>query len=66
MRKLTGTTSIYSAIVLVGIVFTYFPKNYARTKKSDVRAILKELDYIGGLLSTVGLVLVSVPAPSLL
>jgi len=48
---------IYNSIIGTGLLFTYFPVMHARAAGFSRRAILKRIDYIGGLLSITGLTL---------
>ncbi|ORX96497.1 fungal trichothecene efflux pump [Clohesyomyces aquaticus] len=48
---------IYNAIVGLGLCFTYFPHHHVRVEGFSYRAILKRIDYIGGILSIMGLTL---------
>ncbi|KIW37708.1 uncharacterized protein PV06_10339 [Exophiala oligosperma] len=51
---------IINGIVTVGLIFTYFPKAHPRTQGQSKRQIIKDIDYIGGLLSITGLTLLLV------
>ncbi|KAL1794523.1 hypothetical protein ACET3X_007944 [Alternaria dauci] len=48
---------IFNGIVGIGLALTYFPKNQSRGDGFSRRAILKRIDYIGGVLSITGLTL---------
>jgi hypothetical protein len=48
---------IYNGIVGLGLLFTYFPHNHTRTEGFSRMAILKRIDYVGGILSVTGLTL---------
>ncbi|KAL6712287.1 hypothetical protein ACN47E_000164 [Coniothyrium glycines] len=48
---------IFNGIVLIGLACTYFPHNHTRAEGFSRRAILKRIDYIGGVLSITGLTL---------
>ncbi|KIY02373.1 uncharacterized protein Z520_02511 [Fonsecaea multimorphosa CBS 102226] len=48
---------IWNAVWFTGIAITYFPKSQTRARGVSRRAALKRIDYIGGLLSIIGLVL---------
>lgn len=48
---------IYNAIIGLGLLFTYFPHNHTRAQGFSRRAILKRIDYVGGILSITGLTL---------
>ncbi|EXJ70682.1 uncharacterized protein A1O5_05672 [Cladophialophora psammophila CBS 110553] len=48
---------IWNAVWFTGIAITYFPKSQTRARGVSRRAVLKRIDYIGGLLSIIGLVL---------
>lgn len=48
---------MYNGIVGLGLLFTYFPHNHTRTEGFSRSAILKRIDYIGGVLSITGLTL---------
>lgn len=50
-------TRIYNAIIGLGLLFTYFPEQHTRAEGFSRRAILKRIDYIGGVLSITGLTL---------
>lgn len=54
---LTPDERIINGIVTVGLIFTYFPKAHPRTQGQSKRQIIKDIDYIGGLLSITGLTL---------
>lgn len=56
MIKLTNG-SIYNAISLVGVLLFYFPKSHLRGDGITKSEILARIDYVGGLLSIVGLTL---------
>jgi hypothetical protein len=48
---------MFNGIVLIGLACTYFPHNHTRAEGFSRRAILKRIDYIGGVLSITGLTL---------
>ncbi|CAG5158691.1 uncharacterized protein ALTATR162_LOCUS5208 [Alternaria atra] len=48
---------IFNGIVGIGLALTYFPQNHSRGDGFSRRAILKRIDYIGGVLSITGLTL---------
>ncbi|KAH9859627.1 hypothetical protein IAQ61_011408 [Plenodomus lingam] len=48
---------MFNGIVGIGLAFTYFPHNQTRAEGFSRMAILKRIDYIGGLLSITGLTL---------
>ncbi|KAH7093263.1 major facilitator superfamily domain-containing protein [Paraphoma chrysanthemicola] len=48
---------MYNGIVGLGLLFTYFPHNHTRAEGFSRMAILKRIDYIGGVLSITGLTL---------
>ncbi|KAF7679895.1 mfs general substrate transporter [Alternaria burnsii] len=48
---------IFNGIVGIGLALTYFPQNQSRGDGFSRRAILKRIDYIGGVLSITGLTL---------
>lgn len=48
---------IYNGIVGLGLLFTYFPHNHTRTEGFSRAAILKRIDFVGGILSITGLTL---------
>lgn len=47
----------YNGIVAIGLACTYFPHNHTRAEGFSRRAILKRVDYTGGVLSITGLTL---------
>ncbi|KAF2468594.1 putative major facilitator superfamily transporter [Lindgomyces ingoldianus] len=47
----------YNGITGLGLFFTYFPHNHTRAEGFSHRAILKRIDYVGGVLSITGLTL---------
>ncbi|KAF2649675.1 MFS general substrate transporter [Lophiostoma macrostomum CBS 122681] len=47
----------YNGIIGLGLLFTYFPHNHTRAEGFSRRAILKKIDYAGGVLSITGLTL---------
>ncbi|OQV06095.1 hypothetical protein CLAIMM_10723 isoform 2 [Cladophialophora immunda] len=49
--------SIWNAVWFTGIAVSYFPKSQTRARGVSRSAVLKRIDYIGGLLSIIGLVL---------
>ncbi|KAH9864334.1 hypothetical protein J1614_010268 [Plenodomus biglobosus] len=48
---------IFNGIVGIGLACTYFPHNHTRTEGFSRMAVLKRIDYIGGILSITGLTL---------
>lgn len=48
---------IYNGIIAIGLAFTYFPHVHTRAQGFSRRAILKRIDYVGGVLSITGLTL---------
>ncbi|CAK7200330.1 hypothetical protein SEUCBS139899_003021 [Sporothrix eucalyptigena] len=46
---------IYNGVVFLGLLFTYFPKAHPRMAGVTKRDILKQIDYVGAVLSIVGL-----------
>ncbi|KAK6393115.1 hypothetical protein LTR65_002806 [Meristemomyces frigidus] len=46
---------IYNGIVFVGLATTYFPKSHPRLEGLSKRKILGEIDYVGAVLSIVGI-----------
>lgn len=48
---------MYNGVVGLGLLFTYFPHNHTRTESFSRKAILKRIDFIGGILSITGLTL---------
>ncbi|EAT86456.2 hypothetical protein SNOG_06625 [Parastagonospora nodorum SN15] len=46
---------IFNGIVGLGLLFTYFPHNHTRTEGFSRIAIIKRIDFIGGILSITGL-----------
>lgn len=48
---------IYNGITGVGLALVYFPHNHARAKGHTKAEILRKIDYVGGLLSIIGLTL---------
>jgi hypothetical protein len=48
---------IYNAVIGFGLLFTYFPHVHTRADGFSRRAILKKIDYAGGILSITGLTL---------
>ncbi|KAL1894032.1 hypothetical protein Sste5346_006174 [Sporothrix stenoceras] len=46
---------MYNGVVFVGLLFTYFPKAHPRMANVSKRDILKQIDYVGAVLSIVGL-----------
>jgi hypothetical protein len=48
---------IFNGIVGLGLTFTYFPHNHSRGEGFSRMAILKRIDYVGGVLSITGLTL---------
>ena len=60
MVKLSWTdhrSSIWNAIFWVILVVVYHPTSQTRAKGKAARVILKEIDYIGAVLSIAGLTL---------
>ncbi|KAF2276912.1 MFS general substrate transporter [Westerdykella ornata] len=51
------TSLTYNGIVAIGLALTYFPHNHTRAEGFSRRAILKRIDYLGGVLSITGLTL---------
>jgi hypothetical protein len=47
----------YNGIVGLGLLFTYFPHTHTRAEGFSRMAILKRIDYVGGVLSITGLTL---------
>lgn len=50
-------TLIYNGFVFLGIATTYFPKAHPRAEGFSKRKILAEIDYVGAVLSIVGITL---------
>lgn len=48
---------IWNGFVLVGLTFSYFPKDHPRMEGVSKREILKQIDYVGAVLSVVGITL---------
>ncbi|KAF1352677.1 hypothetical protein EJ07DRAFT_168801 [Lizonia empirigonia] len=48
---------IYNGIVGIGLLLSYFPKAHTRADGFSRRDILKKIDYVGGVLSIMGLTL---------
>ncbi|KAI8935345.1 hypothetical protein NX059_007930 [Plenodomus lindquistii] len=48
---------MFNGIVGIGLAFSYFPHNHTRAEGFSRMAILKRIDYIGGILSVTGLTL---------
>jgi hypothetical protein len=48
---------MYNGIIGIGLLFSYFPINHTRAEGFSRAAILKKIDYIGGILSITGLTL---------
>jgi predicted MFS family arabinose efflux permease len=46
---------IYNAVVFVGLAATYFPKSHPRMEGFTKRMILQQIDYVGAVLSIVGI-----------
>lgn len=46
---------IYNAVVLLGLLLTYFPKAHPRMEGFTKMTILKQIDYVGATLSIVGI-----------
>ncbi|KAL1908635.1 hypothetical protein Sste5344_005459 [Sporothrix stenoceras] len=53
--ELTALAGMYNGVVFVGLLFTYFPKAHPRMANVSKRDILKQIDYVGAVLSIVGL-----------
>ncbi|KAH7017109.1 major facilitator superfamily domain-containing protein [Ilyonectria destructans] len=53
-------TMIWNGFVLAGLTFTYFPKDHPRMEGVSKRDILKQIDYVGAVLSIVGITLLLV------
>ncbi|KAF2003779.1 MFS general substrate transporter [Amniculicola lignicola CBS 123094] len=51
------TALIYNGVIGIGLLFTYFPIVHTRAEGFSRRAILKRIDYLGGVLSITGLTL---------
>ncbi|PVI05124.1 hypothetical protein DM02DRAFT_715915 [Periconia macrospinosa] len=52
------TSLIYNGIIGFGLLFTYFPQyNHTRAEGFSRMAVLKKIDYVGGVLSITGLTL---------
>lgn len=49
---------IYNVIAGVGLAVCYFPRDYARAQRANTSTVLKRIDYIGGILSITGVILV--------
>jgi uncharacterized protein YjeT (DUF2065 family) len=52
--------SIVEGLAVIGIALTYFPTKHSRMNNTTVTNILKRLDWVGGLLLTVGFTLLYV------
>ena len=52
---LTPNRSMWNAVVFIGLAATYFPKAHPRAEGFSKRQILKDIDYVGALLSIVGI-----------
>lgn len=46
---------IWNAVVFLGLATCYFPKAHPRMAEMSKMAILKQIDYVGAILSTVGI-----------
>jgi len=58
MSSKTNTLQrMVNGIVAVGLIFTYFPKAHPRTQGQSKRQIIRDIDYIGGVLSITGVTL---------
>ncbi|GIZ39520.1 hypothetical protein CKM354_000290100 [Cercospora kikuchii] len=55
---------IYNAATLVGLVALYHPKGHSRTSELPWKTVVKQIDYLGGILSTAGLTLLLVALQS--
>ncbi|KAH6869408.1 major facilitator superfamily domain-containing protein [Thelonectria olida] len=53
-------TLIWNGFVFTGLGFTYFPKDHPRTQGISKREILKQIDYVGAVLSMTGITLLLV------
>ncbi|KAH7142914.1 major facilitator superfamily domain-containing protein [Dactylonectria estremocensis] len=53
-------TLIWNAFVLIGLAFTYFPKDHPRVEGVSNRDILRQIDYVGAVLSITGITLLLV------
>lgn len=51
---------IWNGVVFIGLVFCYFPQNHPRMEGFSRRRILRNLDYIGAVLSITGITLMYV------
>ena len=56
-HQLTIWASIYQGIALVGVTLLYFPSKHSRLVGLARRQVIREIDYMGGLLSLAGLTL---------
>lgn len=48
---------IYNGLTFLGLLFCYFPLGHARAAGLSTMAVIKKIDYIGGILSIIGLTL---------
>ena len=51
---------IWNGLTFVGLATTYFPKAHPRMEGFKKRDILKQIDYVGAILSIIGLTLLYV------
>lgn len=51
---------IYNGLFAIGLVATFFPKKLASTQDVTKKAVLAQIDYVGGILSTIGITLLYV------
>lgn len=56
-RLLTVSSRIYNGITLLGLAFFYFPQGHRRADGMTRWGVLKRIDYVGGVLSIIGLTL---------
>lgn len=54
---LTLNSRIYNGITLLGLAFFYFPQGHRRADGMTRWGVLKRIDYVGGVLSIIGLTL---------
>lgn len=50
-------TRIYNGVVCIGLIFFYFPHAHVRAEGLSWQAVVKRIDFVGGALSIMGLVL---------
>lgn len=50
-------SSIYQGIAFVGVALLYFPSKHSRLVGLRRRDVIRDIDYVGGLLSLAGLTL---------